>query len=383
MAFFAITARRQRRLPRQVAAGNGDPGHRSGADVPDAERRRGGLGPGTALRGRDRAELGCAPARCGARRRGADRDPRQPEPAGGSARLRAWLAVRGRLLSGGALVCLGLVVRRTGRRSPSTAPVAHSRSSPPQPQPHGGYPRRSRSALRLPSLAESEGERAECGGRRRSPSSCATFPSSPGSRRGCSRRSQRSRSTVSLRRGEWLFREGRRRPTACTSCGSGTWRSCRSEAEPETINTLTRGAVLGELALLSDSLRSASVRGAARQRAADDRQAALRRAAAFRARARAEPDARSERAAAGKPRDPGAQARSAGDDRAARARARACPLLELADELSRAMCAWGRVAVLHTRRGDAGHDRRTAKHARRDRDGSHRLSSAASSTTTR
>ena len=34
----------------------------------------------------------------------------------------------------------------------------------------------------------------------------------------------------------------------------------REGAEPETVNTITRGAVLGELALLGDSSRNASVR---------------------------------------------------------------------------------------------------------------------------
>ena len=93
-------ARRRAGLPRRVAARDGDPRRRSRADLPDAERRRRGLGAGTALRGGDLVELGRAPGGRGARGGGADRDPRHPLAATGAARVRARMAVRRRLLPG-------------------------------------------------------------------------------------------------------------------------------------------------------------------------------------------------------------------------------------------------------------------------------------------
>ena len=58
------------------------------------------------------------------------------------------------------------------------------------------------------------------------------------------------------------------------------------------------------------------------------------------------------------------------------------PLLELADELSRAMCAWGKVAVLYPGEAAARRTPALSREPRRSRD-SVRWSSAASSTTTR
>ena len=66
--------------------------------------------------------------------------------------------------------------------------------------------------------------------------------------------------TVSLGHGEWLFRQGDP-ADGVYILRVGHLEVLQGEAELERINTLTRGAVLGELALLSDSLRSASVRG--------------------------------------------------------------------------------------------------------------------------
>ena len=112
-------------------------------------------------------------------------------------------------------------------------------------------------------------------------------------------------SNVHLARGETLFRAGRAGRCACTWCASGTSRcSRRDDGRERTINTLTRGAVLGELALLSDSARSASVR------ALRDSELLRIERSGFEALLRSEPEltlslARvAERPVAGQPRDP-------------------------------------------------------------------------------
>ena len=66
-------------------------------------------------------------------------------------------------------------------------------------------------------------------------------------------------SAVSLKRDEWLFREGDYADSVYI-VRLGQLEIVREGAEPEAVNTVTRGAVLGELALLSDSSRNASVR---------------------------------------------------------------------------------------------------------------------------
>ena len=66
--------------------------------------------------------------------------------------------------------------------------------------------------------------------------------------------------TVTLAPGEWLFREGEPADAVYVVL-LGRIEVLQGDADgPVPINTLTRGAVLGELALLSDSTRSASVR---------------------------------------------------------------------------------------------------------------------------
>ncbi len=101
MAYFATTLGARADFLGKLAAGDADPGHRRGPQLPHAERRGGGLCAGAALRARHGAQLGLAPARGRARRGDPDRDHRQPEPAAGAARLRQRLALRGRLLPRG------------------------------------------------------------------------------------------------------------------------------------------------------------------------------------------------------------------------------------------------------------------------------------------
>src|SRR6185312_9827221 len=107
------------------------------------------------------------------------------------------------------------------------------------------------------------------------------------------------------------------------------------------INTLTRGAVLGELALLSDSTRSASVR------ALRDSELLRIEKPAFEQLLDAEPELLrsltrivSSQLQASRSRPPAK--RPLPVTIAVRSLSEGVPLLELVDELSWAMCAWGR-----------------------------------------
>jgi NTE family protein len=151
-------------------------------------------------------------------------------------------------------------------------------------------------------------------------------------------------SVVSLRRGAWLFREDDPADSVYV-VRLGQLEVIRESPTPETVNTLTRGAVLGELALLGDSTRNASVRALrdtellqiARShfesllRSQPELTLSLARALGAQLKAsRAVPPRR------GRPVTIALQA--IGED---------VPLIGLADELSRMLCTWGRVAVLH------------------------------------
>ena len=151
---------------------------------------------------------------------------------------------------------------------------------------------------------------------------------------------------VKLHAGESLFREGDD-ADAVFVLRVGQLEVVRASLEfgEETVNELTRGAVLGELALLSGGgRRSASVRALR-----DSELVAIDRDH-FRALLRSEPDL-----ALGLLRSLGEQLKASRTVPVARrpapvtiALVAAGPvaLLDLADELSRALCAWGRVAVL-------------------------------------
>ena len=195
----------------------------------------------------------------------------------------------------------------------------------------------------LPSLAESEGVSVDA-----TPQTVAEFLGNAPVFAGLSQRMRAEvaqlATSVSVARGQWLFREG--------DPGDGVYvvRVGHLEVvgegeQPESINTLTRGAVLGELALLVDSPRSASVR------ALRDSELLKIARADFDALLHSEPEL-----ALGLMRVLGRQlqaSRSAPVVRRARPVTIALaapdddvPLLEIADELSRAMCEWGTVAVL-------------------------------------
>jgi NTE family protein len=152
-------------------------------------------------------------------------------------------------------------------------------------------------------------------------------------------------SDVSVAREQWLFREGDPADGVYV-VRVGHLEVLSEQGGEHTINTLTRGAVLGELALLSDSVRSASVR------ALRDTELLRIDKASFDSLLRSEPELalgltrvlsaqlQASRAvpAAKRPRPVTIALRAIGAD---------VPVLDIADELSRAMCAWGSVAVLY------------------------------------
>lgn len=152
-------------------------------------------------------------------------------------------------------------------------------------------------------------------------------------------------SSVSLKRGEWLFHEGEDADGVYV-LRLGQLEVLREGDEPQTLNTLTRGAVLGELALLSDSSRSASVR------ALRDSELLLITREHFQRLVRSEPEltlgllqALSSQLALSRAMPVSRRGRPV--TIALRSPKQSVPLLEIADELSWALCTWGRVAVLY------------------------------------
>jgi hypothetical protein len=150
---------------------------------------------------------------------------------------------------------------------------------------------------------------------------------------------------VTLGRDQWLFREGDPADGVYV-VRVGHLEVLHDGPEPESINTLTRGAVLGELALLSHSVRSASVR------ALRDTELLKIDRDSFETLLRSEPELAlsltrvlSTQLQASRWLPPARRARPV--TIALRAGSTGVPLMKFADELSRAMCAWGKVAVLH------------------------------------
>lgn len=196
----------------------------------------------------------------------------------------------------------------------------------------------------LPSLAQSDGERAVV-----EPQTDAEFLRNVRVFAGLSsdmlEHIARLANDVSLTRGDWLFREGD--PVdGVYVVRVGHLEVVQDGPQPETLNTLTRGAVLGELALLSDSLRSASIR------ALRDTEVLKIDRSHFDALLRSEPELAlsltrvlSSQLQASRALPVTRRARPV--TIALRAIGPGVPLLDIADELSRAMCALGKVAVLH------------------------------------
>jgi NTE family protein len=242
----------------------------------------------------------------------------------------------------GSLACLGLVVARPGEDVQSETRSAISNGEGLfGDQPVG---------LELPSLAESEAEQAAI-----SPQTVAEFlcnvPVFAGLSVEMLERVGELASEESLRRGEWLFREGEPADGVyVVRVGHlevvQTAQAGQDGSGSETINTLSRGAVLGELALLSETVRSASIR------ALRDTELLKIEKAHFDSLLRAEPELalsltrvlsaqlQASRAipVARRARPVTIALRAIGPD---------IPLLDLTDELSQAMCEWGKVAVVY------------------------------------
>jgi EmrB/QacA subfamily drug resistance transporter len=202
----------------------------------------------------------------------------------------------------------------------------------------------------LPSLIESTGERAEV-----QPQSVGDFlrnvpvfaPLSDELRAQLAGLAD----SVRLSRGEWLFHEGDA-ADGVYIVRLGHLEVVAERPALQRLNTLTRGAVLGELALLSESRRSGSVR------ALRDSELLRIDRDSFTALLHSEPElalgltrvlSRQLQASRAIP----VQRRARPVTIALHALYAGVPVLDLADQLSRAMCEWGRVAVLYPGDGDS------------------------------
>jgi NTE family protein len=267
-------------------------------------------------------------------------------------RLRhGWLFAGGCFLAG-AVPCLALIGSHRdvadGPRDVADGPGERERDDRLVASNHASV---SRSLVELPSLAESDGERAIV-----APQTVAAFlrnvrvfAALPPE---MVERIAELATDVSVARGEWLFREGGP-ADAVYVVRVGHLEVLQERPRLESFNTLTRGAVLGELALLSESVRSASIR------ALRDTEVLKIDKRHFDALLRSEPElslsltrALSTQLQASRALPVARRARpvtialcSVGPD---------VPLLEIADRLSAELCALGKVAVVHP--GDAGAD---------------------------
>jgi predicted acylesterase/phospholipase RssA len=245
----------------------------------------------------------------------------------------------------GSLACLILVVAR-----PLDAAQTESDGIAARTQ-GAGIADRKPDVPVLPSLEESEGEHAVG-----APQTIAEFlrniPVFVGLSPEMLKQIAELASDVSLHRGEWLFREGDPADGVYV-VRVGHLEVVQEGSEPQTLNTLTRGAVLGELALLSDSVRSASIR------ALRDTEVLKIGKAHFDSLLRSEPELAlsltrvlSAQLQASRAIPVARRARPV--TIALRALGPAVPLLDLADELSWAMCESGKVAVLHPKEAREG-----------------------------
>lgn len=251
---------------------------------------------------------------------------------------RGWLFA-GACFLAGSLACLELVVARPAESARTDGANAGARGGAT-----GEESFEEPTDQELPGLAESEGERAAVTPQTIPEFLCnvPVFASLPSAMLD---EVASLAENVRLRREEWLFRAGDPADGVYV-VRVGHLEVLQEGPAPQTLNTLTRGAVLGELALLSDSLRSASVR------ALRDTELLKIDKASFDSLLRSEPEL-----ALSLTRVLSAQLQASRAIPVAR-RARPVtialhaigpevPLLDLADELSRAMCAWGKVAVLY------------------------------------
>jgi NTE family protein len=254
-----------------------------------------------------------------------------------------WWFAAGCFLVGSA-ACLALVVKR----AEGSVEELSSSGSAGNARPDGGAGgvsfAGSSAAELLPSIAESGGERAELAAQ-----TVAEFllhvPVFADLSDAMREEIGALATSVSLAAGEWLFREGDDADGVYV-VRVGHLEVVGEAGEPQRINTLTRGAVLGELALLSHSERSASVRALrASELLRIDRDS-------FEALLRREPELALSLTRVLSTQLQASRAmpvvrRPQPVTIALRATSPDVPVLELADELGRALCAWGSVAVLY------------------------------------
>ena len=254
-----------------------------------------------------------------------------------------WLYACGCFLFG-ALACLGLVVAARAEDQSGLSELAHANGMGSQ------APESAPLVPELPSLAESDGQHAAVEPQpvteflRNAP----VFADLPAP---MLERVAELAGDLTLHRGDWLFREGEPADAVyLVRVGHlevvREVRAENGELTEQTINTLTRGAVLGELALLSQSARSASVR------ALRDTELLRIDRQHFDALLRSEPElalslTRVLSTQLQASRAIPAVRRAQPVTIALRAAGPGVPLIDLAGELSRALCAWGRVAVLY------------------------------------
>ena len=252
MAFFATQVGTGRDFPGHLAPGPSDPGRGRWPELPHAQRRRRRLGPRHPLCRCHFTELGRPPDRRGARHRDPDRDPRPPRSPRPAAALPPRLAVRRRLLPVREHRHLGLLVQRLSEAPGTPLAAGGPAADEDGAGPPGPAPAR-------PSLYESEGEEHEP-----EPQTTAEFLRNVELFSGLTPELLEEvaalAETVGLARGEWLFRQDEQ-ADGVYIVALGHLEVLQDDNDGhEQINTLTRGAVLGELALLSESTRSASVR---------------------------------------------------------------------------------------------------------------------------
>ncbi len=255
-----------------------------------------------------------------------------------------WLFAGGCFLAG-ALACSALVVRRASATDTRAGHLSESTRESAEALGEGAL----LDDRALPPLTESDGEHAVG-----EPQSVAEFlrnvPVFATLSDAMRAEIAELGTAVSLKRDEWLFRQDDYADSVYI-VRLGQLEVIREDPEPETVNTVTRGAVLGELALLSDSNRTASVR------ALRDTELLQITRPHFESLLRSEPELtlslaralaaqlRVSRAIPLRRGRPVILALHAlGDD---------VPLTDLADELSRMLCTWGRVAVLYPGDADA------------------------------
>jgi len=250
-----------------------------------------------------------------------------------------WLFAGGCFLIA-ALVCGALVVRRPSEDDTRAVENTDSVRQTAEAMAEAAFPE----AGSLPRLGESDGEHAGGGAQTVAEflRNVPVFASMSDSMRA---EIAELVKPVSLKRDEHLFRQGEEAESVYV-LRLGQLEVIREDgAEPETVNTLTRGAVLGELALLSDTNRAASIR------ALRDSELLQIKREHFESLLRSEPELTLSLARALALQLKGSRAIPPRRGRpvtiALHALGTDVPLLDLADELSGMLCAWGRVAVLH------------------------------------